>query len=326
MLNNHWYLICPEKELRKQIISRKILNEEIILFRDEQGGITALENRCCHRNVKLSLGYLDKGQVVCGYHGWKYDATGTCVDIPSQTAEAKIPKTARIKEYPVRLFNRWIWVFMGDPEKANTINPYDIPEMNEWNFTYQAYTFKADLELAAESLVDPYHLAYAHRNSIKSLLGRIEDFPASFNLQTVEDGLVGTYRRANGGNFFEKMYFGHEPYVTTRIRFYYPTISRLEIEFKKRTLLILEQIIKVDDEHINMLQITLWKNIFSFFPAFARWFMYRKSDKIVKEDIALLSSQVDISKQQGKNLAEVSVKGDEVSITFRKFWRKMITG
>ena len=325
MLSNHWYLICPEKELQKQIINRKILNEEIIIFRNGQGAITALENRCCHRNVRLSLGYLDQGQVVCGYHGWKYDSTGSCIHVPSQTAEAKIPKTARIKSYPVQVFNRWIWVFLGDAEQAAVIKPCNIPEMKEWNFTYQSYTFKADLELAAESLVDPYHIAYAHRNSIKSLLGQIEESPANFNLQTVDDGLAGTYLRVNRSTFFEKMYFGHDPYVTTRIRFYYPTISRLEIEFKKRTLLILEQIIKVDDDHVNMMQITLWKNIFSLFPAFARYFMYRKSDKIVKEDIALLSSQADIIKRQGENLAEVSVKGDEVSITFRKYWRKKMS-
>jgi phenylpropionate dioxygenase-like ring-hydroxylating dioxygenase large terminal subunit len=326
MLQNHWYLICPETELKKQIINRKILNQEIILFRDEQGGIAALENRCCHRNVRLSLGYLEQGHVVCGYHGWKYDSAGTCIHIPSQTAEAKIPQTAKIRSYPTLVFNRWIWVFMGDAEKAAGIKPYDLPEMKEWNFTYQSYTFESDLELAAESLVDPYHLNYAHRRSIKSLLGRIEEFPAQFNLQVLEDGLSGTYLRANRGSFFEKMYFGHEPLLTAHIRFYYPTLSRLEVRFKKRILLILEQIIEVDDRHVNMIQITLWKNIFSLFPAFARFFMKRKSDQIVREDLALLSSQAELSRQHGGKLPEVSVKGDEVSIAFRKFWRKMING
>jgi phenylpropionate dioxygenase-like ring-hydroxylating dioxygenase large terminal subunit len=326
MLHNHWYLICPESELKKQIIDRKILNREIIIFRDEKGGIAALENRCCHRNVRLSLGYLDRGRVICGYHGWKYDSTGNCIEIPSQYAESKIPHTARIRSFPTRVFNNWIWVFMGDAEKANEVNVPDIPEMKDWNHTHQSYTFKCDLEFAAESLVDPYHIAYAHRNSIKNLLGQIEDFPAEFNLQVLEDGLAGTYLRSNHGSFFEKMYFGRDPYLTTHIRFYYPTLSRLEIKFKKRTLLILEQIIQVDNEHVEMMQITLWKNIFPLFPPFARYFMSRKSDRIVREDIALLSSQTDILRQHGEKLPQVSVKGDEVSIAFRKFWRQKMSG
>ena len=322
MLTNHWYLICPEKELQKRMIRRKILNEEIIIFRNETGAVRALENRCCHRNVKLSQGYLDSGQVVCGYHGWKYDSGGICIQIPSQSAEAKIPQTARIRSYPARVFNNWIWVFMGDAEQASSVKIYDIPEMRDWNFTYQSYVFKCDLEFAAESLLDPYHIAFAHRNSIKSLLGQIEEFPARFNLEVLADGLAGTYLRSNRGSFFEKMYFGFDPLITTHFRFYYPTLSRLEAQFKNRSLLILEQIIKVDNEHVQMMQITLWKNIFPLFPAFARFFMSRKSDRIVKEDIALLSSQHDILKRHGEKLPQVSVKGDEISIAFRKFWRQ----
>jgi len=324
MLDNNWYLICPERELKKQIITRKILNQEIIIFRDEQGGITALENRCCHRNVKLSLGYLEAGGIVCGYHGWKYDSSGMCIRIPSQLPDTKIPQTARIRSYANLVFNRWIWIFLGDREQADQHKPYNIPEMNEWDFVYQSYTFRSALEFAAESLIDPYHIAYAHQNSIGSLLGQIEEFPAQFNLQILDDGLAGGDLRANRSSFFEKMYFGHTPYLNTRIRFYYPTLSLLEVKFKKRTLLILEQIIKVDEEHVNMLQITFWENIFSLFPPFARYFMHRKSDKIVREDIALLISQADLVKQHGEKWPEVSVKGDEASIAFRKFWgRKM---
>ena len=84
MLTNKWYLVCPSDELKNEIKQYKILGEEIILFRNPDKTITALEDRCCHRNVNLSLGYLDKERIVCGYHGWQYDKTGSCVQIPSQ--------------------------------------------------------------------------------------------------------------------------------------------------------------------------------------------------------------------------------------------------
>jgi hypothetical protein len=78
---------------------------------------------------------------------------------------------------------------------------------------------------------------------------------------------------------------------------------------------------QVDDNRISMMQITLWKNIFNFFPPFGRWFMARKSNKIVNEDIALLRSQKAILDRTKDNLHEVSVKGDEISLAFRKYWR-----
>lgn len=326
MLTNKWYLVCPSDELTNEIKQYKILGEEIILFRNPDNSITALEDRCCHRNVNLSLGYLDKERVVCGYHGWQYDKTGSCVEIPSQLPGDKIPPTAKIKTYPVQDFNKWVWIFIGEPEKASQVRPTDIPEMNEWPFTYKSYTIKADLETTAESLIDPYHIAYVHRNSIKSFMGQIQEHPADFNLKILDDGVEGFYKRANVGTISEKTYFGNEENIGTRIRFYYPNISRLEIRFKERILLILEHVYQVDDEHVNMMQITLWKNIFSKLPAFAKYFMGKKSEKIVSEDIDFLTSNQKILKRAGDNLHEVSVKGDEVSLSFRKFWRKKLQG
>ena len=324
MLKNKWYLICPSDELKNEIIKKRILGEDIIFFRNQDGDIAALEDRCCHRNVNLSLGYLNSNTVVCGYHGWEYDKNGSCVKIPSQLPGDKIPPTAKIKSYPVKDFNKWVWVFLGDEEKSVQINPTDIPEMNEWPFTYKAYTFKADLESTAESLIDPYHIAYVHRNSIKSFMGQIKESPADFNLKVLDDGIEGFYRRANVGTKAEKVYFGDEENIGTRIRFYYPNISRLEIRFKGRILLILEHIMQVDDQHVEMKQITLWKNIFPKFPMFAKYFMAKKSAKIVAEDIDFLSSNLEILKKTKDKYHEVSVKGDEVSLAFRKFWRKKL--
>ncbi len=79
MLTNKWYLICPSKDLKNEIRSEKILGEDIIIYRTKSGEATALEDRCCHRNVKLSLGYLEGENVVCGYHGWEYNCEGSCV-------------------------------------------------------------------------------------------------------------------------------------------------------------------------------------------------------------------------------------------------------
>jgi phenylpropionate dioxygenase-like ring-hydroxylating dioxygenase large terminal subunit len=323
-LKNHWYLICPLKDIGKQMIAKTILGENLIIFKDETGKIVALEDRCCHRNVQLSLGYLQNGKAVCGYHGWEYNGAGHCVKIPSQLPETKIPPTAKIKSYPVSLVNNWVWLFMGNLDREERVPPPDITEMGQWPYTYKSHIFKGDLESVAESLIDPYHVAFTHRNSIGSFMGQIEEFPADFNLTVVEDGLEGSYSRANRGSLAEKIYFGRNKKITAKIRFYYPNISRLQVDFRERTLLILEHVMAVDEQHVEMMQITLWKNIFARFPAFARLFMSRKSDKIVNEDIVLLESQLEIIRSRNGDYRDISVKGDEVSLAFKKFWRRKL--
>lgn len=324
MLRNKWYLICPSVDLKNEIKSLKILGEAIVAFRSKSGKAIALEDRCCHRNAKLSLGYLKGDNVVCGYHGWEFNGSGACELIPSQLPDTKIPPQAKIKKYPIKEFNKWVWIFIGAEEKANNIVPPDIPEMNEWDYTYKEHIFEADLESAAESLIDPYHIKYTHKDSIKQLLGQIEEFPAEFRINMLEDGIEGKYYRANTAAITEKAYFGSEPQLEVYYRFYYPNISRLEAKFKDRTLLILEHFMQVDENRISMTQITLWKNIFGFFPPFGKWFMARKSNKIVNEDIALLRSQKDNLDKTKDNFYEVSVKGDEISLAFRKYWRKRL--
>lgn len=325
MLQNKWYLLCPAEELKKnRIIAKTIVGEHIIAFRTSSGDITAIEDRCCHRNVPLSMGFLKNDRIVCAYHGWQFDRDGQCVLIPSQGSDEKIPQTARIKRFPVVEKNRLLWVFIGDAALATTISPFEIPEMDTWPFTYGEHVFEADLESAAESLLDPYHIAFAHRNSIKSFMGQIEDYNPDFDIQVHEDGIEGRYLRKNVGNLGEKMYFGNDEFITTKYRFYYPNISRLEVVFKERTLLIIEHIMLVEGKRISMTQITLWKNIFKGLSFFAKRMMKKQSDQIVNEDIDLLRAQQLIYEKAGDDLREVSVKGDRVSLAFRKFWRQQM--
>jgi phenylpropionate dioxygenase-like ring-hydroxylating dioxygenase large terminal subunit len=328
MLTDKWYLICPVDELKpKKIRKLTILEHPLIAFRDAEGKPAVIEDRCCHRNVPLSLGKMNqKGCVVCPYHGWEFNGEGRCVHIPSLPKEDEIPRTAKVRRYPTRVQHKLLWVFLGEEEKAEVVAPPPIPEMEIWPFVAREHIFEADLESAAESLLDPYHIAFTHRDSIGTLLGSIEGLEEmpDFHIEVVEDGLIGKYLRENTASLFEKTYFGNDPKVHVNYRFFYPNLSRLEIVFRDRVLLILEHIMQVDAKRVSMTQITLWKNIFSPFHFFAKFFMRRKSDHIVSEDIALLQAQrqiMDAMREKEGRVREVSVRGDAISLAFRKYWR-----
>src|ERR1051325_12113467 len=98
-LRKFWYCVMPLAELGEAPKPFKLLGENIVLWLDADGKPAALQDRCCHRTAKLSLGYCSKGNVVCGYHGWEYDRTGACVRIPQNEEGIQIPARARVKAY-----------------------------------------------------------------------------------------------------------------------------------------------------------------------------------------------------------------------------------
>ena len=76
-IKNQWYLACLLEELNHQNpLKKKICGEEIVVFKTASGKVGVMEDRCCHRNVNLSLGYVQGENIKCGYHGWEYSCEG----------------------------------------------------------------------------------------------------------------------------------------------------------------------------------------------------------------------------------------------------------
>ena len=126
---NQWYCAAWSNEVGRELLGRTILNEPIVLYRTEAGEAVALSDRCVHRRFPLSLSRLEGDNVVCGYHGFTYDCTGACVYVPGQ---ARIPRTARVKKYPVVEKDTIVWVWIGDDDKADRTMIGWVPWLAEW--------------------------------------------------------------------------------------------------------------------------------------------------------------------------------------------------
>ena len=165
-VRNAWYVAAWEHELSEGgLFTRTILGEPILLYRKSEGGLVALDNRCCHRLAPLSRGSREGDCVRCGYHGMKFDATGQCVDVPGQDS---IPPSARVRQYPVVAKNRWVFVWMGDPQKADTALLPDNFSNNDphWRGKPGYLTMNANYLLIADNLLDFSHLTYVHQNTL----------------------------------------------------------------------------------------------------------------------------------------------------------------
>ena len=172
-IRDQWYVIAFSHEVQKdKPFARKCMDEPVLLFRDGAGQVAALFDRCPHRGVPLSQGKVVGDSVECPYHGFQFDRTGRCVLIPTQEL---IPKAACTRSYPIVEQMQFVWIWMGDPAKADpTLVPgyaemgcSDTNGKGTWHFEpYFMMEIKANYSLLFENLLDTSHISFLHIGGI----------------------------------------------------------------------------------------------------------------------------------------------------------------
>ena len=163
---NAWYAAAWDYEIKHELAARTICDQDIVLYRRNDGRVAALENACWHRLLPLSMGHLKKDEIVCGYHGLVFNSAGRCTYMPAQET---INPSACVRAFPVPEKYRLIWVWMGDPALAD---PDKAPDFH-WNSdppwvgeggTF--YSLQCDYRLVIDNLMDLTHETYVHVGSI----------------------------------------------------------------------------------------------------------------------------------------------------------------
>jgi len=171
-LRNCWYVAAWDYELIDgAMLARTILEEKLVLYRGESGQVVALDNRCCHRGAKLSSGRIEGDGLRCLYHGLKFDESGKCVQIPGQD---RIPPQLGVRGYPIVERDHLIWIWMGDPARADPAEIIDLSYMRDprWQGIPSYLHYDANYLLIVDNLSDFAHLAFVHTNT----LGGSEDY------------------------------------------------------------------------------------------------------------------------------------------------------
>lgn len=165
-ITNAWYVAAWTDEITDKPLARRILNQPVVLFRDAQRRAAALADMCCHRGAPLSCGQVVASGIECGYHGMVYDGSGACVHIPGQV---HIPAKARVTSYPVVEKDTCVWIWMGDPAKADPAAIVDYPFLNDaerWPHKHAMYPIGGSANLMVDNLMDLTHLGYVHGSTI----------------------------------------------------------------------------------------------------------------------------------------------------------------
>ncbi|MEM9158670.1 MAG: aromatic ring-hydroxylating dioxygenase subunit alpha [Verrucomicrobiota bacterium] len=160
VLRNEWHVAARSKDIPEDgIASAKILGEDIVIWRSGSE-LVAWKDLCIHRGAKLSLGKVKDGCLQCPYHGWEYDPSGACVNIPAQPIGRAIPSKARA--FPCHSIEKYdaVWVCLGDPITAAPELPvFDEVDMRMF---VSSHPLNAKAPRVVENYLDFSHLPFLH--------------------------------------------------------------------------------------------------------------------------------------------------------------------
>ncbi len=230
---DHWYPLAWSHELKRgKPLAVRFAGEPIVLVRPQRGPVFALEDRCAHRQVPLSKGVVQGEAIRCCYHGWTYDGSGRCVDVP-YLGKGKLPNGVR--SYPCREVEGLILVFPGDPAHADEVRLPGLGSVADRRYKTRRFgrEVACHYSFMHENLMDMNH-QFLHRRQMGQIRPRFlgqsqgEDwiearytFARTAGKQPLGEALVFGQRRGASASTAERdvMTIRTEyPYQTLRIR------------------------------------------------------------------------------------------------------------
>ncbi len=172
---NHWYAVEYERAIRPgQVVPATFWGQGIAVYRGADGRFRALEDRCAHRQLQLSLGEVTGCTLTCAYHGWSYGEDGALAGIPHDRCGRPMP-SLRIRAYPTQVRYGLVWVFPGDPALASLRSLPEVPELegaDPWAYVPHSFTWRAHHSMVIDNLCDLTH-AHLHRSFPSFQPGRL---------------------------------------------------------------------------------------------------------------------------------------------------------
>ena len=190
----------------------KLLSERLLAWRDSQGRYALQDEFCAHRGVSLWFGRNERSGLRCPYHGWKYDHTGQCVEVPSEPSESGFCQKIKLQSYPLVERGGILWAYMGPPAEQ--------PPLPEWEFAMMPADHRfvskrlqeSNWLQAMEGGINSSHVSFLHSGELSSdplFKGskgneyNLGDTKPVFQVVESPGGLyIGARRNAENGNYY----------------------------------------------------------------------------------------------------------------------------
>ena len=326
-LRNHWYALIPSDEVpADKPLGITRMGEDLVLWRDGEGRIRVMSDKCPHRGAKLSLGRVHSGGLMCWYHGWFFEPSGQCTSIPSEGGACPIADEVKLRSYPVEEHGGLVFAYFpakgtsegAAPAESQPIpacpNPYEL-ESPEWNgFIVRHHWKGVNWFRAMDNLIDPLHAPFLHAGTYT--LNKTTGYKDHIEVRKNEDGSYFVGRKGQALVNFDFT------------EFHFPNWFRLDIPYPWSAgpggpMRILVTVCPIDANScqvymVRKRKITGWK-----------WWLWallwhvrleNKMWQVIDQDEAILASQ-----RTGEALtSEFLVQGDSGLVTLRNLFREAV--
>jgi phenylpropionate dioxygenase-like ring-hydroxylating dioxygenase large terminal subunit len=182
-----WHPVCLACDVTDRPVGARLLERDVVLWRDAQGSVRAFMDQCPHRGARLSLGRVHEGRLECAYHGWQFEASGQCVKIPA-VPDFKPPAGHKACSYAAQESAGLLWVRLAEGEGA-------LPEFDGESDPHLRKLIVGPYDVASsaprivENFLDLSHFGFVH----EGILGdRAHTAQAGYQVESTEQGLLAT--------------------------------------------------------------------------------------------------------------------------------------
>jgi len=325
---NVWYVAAAGAELGRELLSRKLLGAQVVLFRIKDGAPVALSDWCPHRGFRLSKSKLIGDNIQCGYHGMLFDRAGECVHVPTQDT---IPRNMKARSFPVIEKGLWVWIWMGDPKKADpALIPHTgLEERPYHNNFYFCYPMMGNFQLLHDNLLDASHVSFLHSGAVDN---KDEVSSADVVPEIMEDvirttrvlrnfmpneRLASTFKLAEG--------LAVDRYVITES--YLPSLAMV---INRQT--VANEPDRMLSEHIGHIPITPAdeRTAYHFFGVSSTFapdnleMAIERTRAVIAQDAVAVEAAQRCYEEMGSEFREFSVKADELALYGRRRIARMV--
>ncbi|TAN25308.1 MAG: aromatic ring-hydroxylating dioxygenase subunit alpha [Actinomycetota bacterium] len=214
-LRRYWVPALLESELpraRCAPVRVKLMGEELVGFRDENNRIALVQEWCPHRGASLFFGRNEGEGLRCSFHGWMYDVTGQCIDMPSEPEQSRFKERISLTSYPCEIRGGVIWTYMGPKESQPP-----LPDL-EWSLLPESHRFvtkrlqESNYLQALEGGIDSSHVSFLHRYDLEqeplfmaakgNQYLRADTHPRFEVVESPGGLLIGARREAEEGKYY----------------------------------------------------------------------------------------------------------------------------
>ncbi len=313
MIYNQWYVILDSKEVKKsRPLKIQRLNLWLAVWRDDEGKVCCIADRCCHRGASLSCGKIKNGKLECPFHGFQFDGSGRVRLIPANGKNAVVPESQFVTSYSIYEAHGLIWMWWGDEDKR-TVEPFFFKELADMSYSTFIDPWNSHYSRCIENQLDVVHLPFVHKSTIGGGNKTLVNGPV-----VVRDGEQITFYVNNitdDGNTiplkpdeipdYEKLF---------HLQFHYPNIWQNIISDKMR---IFAAFVPVDDENTliylrnyqKFITVPLIKDVVNYITKLFNIIVLRQDKRVVLTQLP---------KRTDERMDERLIMGDKPIIEYRK--------